>query len=170
MSASRGDVAPTRAGWLGLAGWLAVSFAAAAIGGIASARAAGFYATLDRPEWAPPSGVFGPVWTVLYVLMGVAAWLVWREEGGRGRARAGLTLFVLQLVLNALWTWLFFVWRRGALALAEVVVLLVVVALTAVAFARVRRLAAVLLLPYLAWLAFATALTAAVWRRNPTLL
>ena len=148
---------------------LGATFLASAIGGLASRGASGFYAQLDRPPWAPPGAVFGPVWTVLYVLMAIAAWLVWRERRVDG-ARGAFTLYGVQLALNALWSWLFFAWRRGGLALAEVVVLLVLIALTVVAFWRVRRLAGVLLLPYLAWVAYATALTASVWRRNPELL
>jgi tryptophan-rich sensory protein len=81
-----------------------------------------------------------------------------------------LTLYVVQLVVNALWSWLFFAWHRGALAFADVVVLLVLIAMTIAAFVRVRVLAGVLLVPYLAWVAFATALTWAVWRANPALL
>jgi len=158
-----------RSSLLALAGWLAATLAAGAVGGIASARAADFYARLARPGWAPPAWLFAPVWTTLYVLMGVAAWLVWRERGWRG-ARPALELYVAQLVLNALWTWLFFVWRRGGLALAEIVLLAVLIAATMAAFARVRALAAALLLPYLLWVVFAAALTAAVWRRNPALL
>jgi tryptophan-rich sensory protein len=109
------------------------------------------------------------VWAVLYALMGVAAWLVWRERGWRG-ARVGLTLFLLQLVPNALWTWTFFVQRRAAWATADLAVLLVLLVATIVAFARARRTAALLLVPYLAWAAFAGALTVALWRRNPALL
>jgi tryptophan-rich sensory protein len=154
------------AGVGGLIGWLLVTAAAAALGGLASARAGEFYATLERPSWAPPAAVFGPVWTTLYVLMAVAAWLVWRERGFAG-ARVALALYLAQLALNALWTWLFFAWRQGALALAEIVVLWLALAATVVAFRRVRPLAGALLLPYLAWVSFATALTAAVWRANP---
>jgi len=149
--------------------WLAVSFVAAAAGGIASASAPVFYAQLAKPAWAPPAWLFGPAWTVLFVLMGVAAWLVWRERG-HPRARTGLTLFVVQLVFNALWSWLFFAWRRGDLALAEVVVLELLIVATMVAFWRVRPLAGALMIPYALWVAYATALTAAVWRMNPTLL
>jgi len=162
--------APGSHRWLALVGWIVGCFAAAAIGGLASTRASEFYTALSRPAWAPPPTVFGPVWTALYLLMAVAAWLVWKDGGWRGPSRLALRLFVLQLALNALWTWLFFVWHRGALALAEIVLLSVIVALTAILFARRRPLAGVLLSPYLAWLGFATALTAALWRRNPTLL
>jgi tryptophan-rich sensory protein len=161
----------------GLAGWLALTMLAAALGGVASIRATSFYLQLERPAWAPPPWLFGPVWTLLYVLMALAAWLVWRrghEDGApvarRTAARRGLGLYVAQLALNALWTWLFFTWRRGALAFAEVVLLAVAVALTIVAFRRVSGPAAALLLPYLAWVAFAAALTFAVWQRNPGLL
>jgi translocator protein len=155
--------------WVGLAGWLVGSFAAAAVGGVASANAAGFYQQLVRPGWAPPPWLFGPVWSVLYLMMGIAAWLVWRERGFRG-ARVALTLFVVQLGANALWTWLFFAWRRGALAFGEILLLWVLIAATIVAFSRVRRLAGLLLVPYLLWVTFATALTFAVWRMNPGLL
>ena len=154
---------------LGLVGWVALSLAAGAVGAVASARAADFYTQLQRPGWAPPPWLFGPVWTILYVLMGVAAWLVWRERGW-ARARSALSLFVVQLACNAAWTWLFFAWRRGELALADIVLLAVLIVATMVAFARVRTLAALLLVPYLLWVLFATALTASVWQRNPALL
>ena len=154
---------------LGLTCWLLLSFAAAFLGAIASANAPEFYAQLARPDWAPPAWLFGPVWTLLYLLMGIAAWLVWREQGAAQRIPA-LTLFVTQLGANALWSWLFFAWRNGAFAFAEVLLLLVLIVATVAAFWRIRRLAAVLLFPYLAWVSFAAALTWAVWRRNPTLL
>ncbi len=93
---------------VGLVGWLALSFAVAAVGAAASAQAATFYQHLAQPSWAPPSSVFGPVWSVLYALMGIAAWLVWREGGFR-RHGGVLVLFVIQLALNALWSWLFLV-------------------------------------------------------------
>jgi len=165
---SEGDP-PKGHGLLGLVGWLAVTFAAAAIGGLASASAGDFYARLIRPDWAPPGWLFGPVWTLLYLLMGIAAWLVWREAGFRG-ARAALTLFLVQLAANALWTWLFFAWRLGALAFAEVLLLWALILATTVAFWRVRPIAGALLLPYLAWVSFACALTWATWRINPGLL
>jgi benzodiazapine receptor len=154
---------------IGLAGWLLGSFAAAAVGGVASANAGDFYQQLVRPGWAPPPWLFGPVWSVLYLLMGIAAWLVWRERGWRG-ARVALTLFVVQLAANALWTWLFFAWRRGALAFGKILLLWVLIVATLVAFWRVRRLAGLLLVPYLLWVTFASALTLAVWRLNPALL
>lgn len=149
--------------------WLGVSFAAAALGGFASAGAPAFYARLVKPAWAPPAWLFGPAWTVLFLLMGTAAWMVWQAREHPG-ARAALGLFGVQLVFNALWSWLFFAWRLGGLALAEIVLLEVLILATMVAFWRVRPAAGALLIPYAAWVAFATALTASVWRLNPTLL
>jgi tryptophan-rich sensory protein len=159
----------TRTQSVGLVGWLLVSFAAAAVGGIASAGAGDFYRELDRPGWAPPAWLFGPVWTVLYTLQGVSAWLVWRERGAGGR-RGALAVFLVQLAVNALWSWLFFAWHQGGLAFGEVLLLFALVGATAALFARVRPLAGALLLPYWLWVGFATALTYSVWGRNPQLL
>ncbi|NCT66711.1 MAG: tryptophan-rich sensory protein [Rhodanobacteraceae bacterium] len=153
----------------GLLFWLTLSFAAAAIGAAASIQASAFYLQLARPDWAPPGAVFGPVWSVLYTLMGVAAWLAWRERGFQA-ARTALVLFVVQLAVNALWSWLFFGWRLGALAFADIVLLWALVVATLVSFWRVRPLAGALLLPYLLWVSFAAALNLAVWRLNPGLL
>ncbi len=153
----------------GLAGWLGASFATGAIGALASARAAAFYGALSQPAWAPPGWLFGPVWTLLFILMGLAAWLVWREHGFGG-AKVALGLFCLQLLANALWSWVFFAWQLGALAVAEIAVLWLLIAATAAAFWRLNRLAALLLLPYLAWVSFAAALTFSLWRLNPSTL
>jgi tryptophan-rich sensory protein len=155
--------------WVALAGWVLLCAAVGAIGAIASVNAGDFYATLERPGWAPPAAVFGPVWSLLYMSMAVAAWLVWRERGW-ARARGALGLFVLQLAFNALWSWLFFGWHRGGLAFADILVMLVLIVATIVAFARVRRAAAWLLAPYLAWVMFAAALNYSVWQRNPLAL
>jgi tryptophan-rich sensory protein len=156
-----------RAQLLGLLCWLLAVFVAAAVGAAASINAAEFYAQLNKPSWSPPAGVFGPVWSVLYLLMGVSAWLVWRSPGAN---RAALALFGVQLAANALWSWLFFAWHQGALAMADVVVLLVLIACTAVAFRRKSGLAALLLVPYLLWVSFASLLTWSVWQGNPALL
>jgi tryptophan-rich sensory protein len=154
---------------LGLAGWLLASFATAALGGFASINAASFYGQLVQPSWAPPAWLFGPVWTALYVLMGVSAWLVWRKHGFRG-AGAALAIYAAQLVANALWSWLFFAWQQGAMAFAEIVVLWLLVSLTIRMFWRLHRTAAILLVPYLAWVSFAAALNFALWRLNPAIL
>lgn len=154
---------------IGLVAWLAVSFMAAAIGGAASIQAGPFYMQLVRPEWAPPPGVFGPVWTMLYTLMGIAAWLIWRIDGSRA-ARTALALFLTQLVVNALWSWLFFGWHLGGPAFADVVLLWALVVATLVAFWRMRPLAGAMLIPYLLWISFASVLNYSVWRLNPQLL
>jgi tryptophan-rich sensory protein len=154
---------------VGLLGWLLASYLAAAVGAIASIRAGAFYAQLARPDWAPPAEVFGPVWTVLYALMAIAAWLVWRVAGFRA-ARTPLVLFLVQLVVNASWSWLFFAWHLGGAALADILLLWVLVVATLVAFWRVRPLAAALLVPYLLWISFAMALNWSVWQLNPQLL
>lgn len=152
---------------LALLGWLLVAFATAAVGAIASVHAHEFYSQLSQPSWAPPAWLFGPVWSALYTLMGISAWLAWRAPGPR---RVALGLFVAQLMANALWSWLFFAWHRGALATAEVLLLLALIIATVAAFWRVSRSAALLLLPYLLWVAFASLLTWSIWRRNPDLL
>jgi len=154
---------------LGFVGWALLTFTAAAVGAFASADAAGFYAELARPPWSPPAWVFGPVWSVLYALMAVSAWLVWRERRFAG-ARTALALFVVQLAANALWSWLFFTLHRGALAFAEVLILWALIVATVVSFRRINVLAAILLYPYLAWTTFASALTLAIWRLNPDVL
>lgn len=153
----------------GLLGWLLLSFSAAAIGAVASANAARFYAQLNRPDWAPPPWLFAPVWTALYLLMGIAAWLVWRAQGFRG-ARTALILFIVQLAANALWSWVFFVWHQGGLAFAEVILLWCLIVATVMAFRRHDAWAAGLMLPYLAWVTFASALTFSTWQLNPGIL
>lgn len=159
----------TRKQIVGFIAWLATSFIAAAIGGAASIQAGPFYTQLIRPDWAPPPALFGPVWTILYALMGVAAWLVWRVGGFRA-ARVALSLFLVQLALNALWSWLFFGWHLGGPAFADIVLLWTLIIATLVSFWRVRPLAGALLVPYLLWVSFAAALNHAVWQLNPQVL
>jgi tryptophan-rich sensory protein len=154
---------------LGFVGWASLTFAAAAVGAFASVDAGVFYAELARPSWAPPAWVFGPVWSALYALMAASAWWVWRTRGFAG-ARTALVLFIVQLVANALWSWLFFAWRQGGLAFAEVLLLWCLIVATIVAFRRISLVAAVLLYPYWAWTTFAAALTFSIWRLNPGIL
>ena len=144
-------------------GWLALSFVPALIG--LPFPAPDWYRQLKRPDWSPPPAAFGPVWTALYTLMGIAAALVAGRPDGRGRDRA-LGAFGVQLALNAAWTPIFFGLRRPGLALAEIVAMWAAVAATILLFARQRLAAGLLLVPYLAWVTFATALNAAIWRRN----
>jgi tryptophan-rich sensory protein len=145
-----------------LAVLVAVNLAVGALDGLAAQDGVdGWYADADKVAWTPPDGVFAPVWTVLYVLMAVAAWLVWRRSGWSG-ARGALTLYVVQLALNAAWTPVFFNGRLPWVALAVIVVLLGVLVATAFAFARHSRAAAWLLVPYVAWVAYATTLNLGV--------
>jgi translocator protein len=154
---------------IGFVACLVVTFAAAAVASVASADAGAFYQQLERPGWAPPGWLFAPVWTVLYALMAVAVWLVWREHGTE-RVRIPLLLFLAQLIANALWTWIFFAWRHGALAFGEILLLDALIVATIVAFWRIRPLAGMLLIPYLLWSGFATALGYEIWQLNPEVL
>lgn len=151
--------------WIGLLVWIAGTSVAGVSGAVSAGSAKEFYATLDKPRWAPPAWLFGPAWTTLYVLMAIAAWRVWREHGIAG-ARVELTLYGVQLALNAAWSWFFFVRRSGRLALFEVSLLLAAVLATMASFWRRDPIAGLLFVPYAAWVSFATALTFSVWRRN----
>jgi len=154
---------------VGLVAWLALCFAVSAVGAVASLNAGEFYAQITRPDWAPPAAVFGPVWTVLYALMGIAAWQVWRVGGFQANP-LGLGLFLVQLALNGIWSWLFFAWRLGGWAFADILLLWVLIVATLIAFWRVRPVAGALLIPYLLWVSFAAVLNFSLWRLNPQLL
>ncbi len=129
------------------------------------AEISGWYATLAKPSFNPPNWIFGPVWTALYILMGVAAWLVWQEPVSRLRTLA-LVCFAVQLALNFLWSLIFFRWHSIGGALAEIAVLWLAIVLTHVLFFHVHPLAGELILPYLAWVSFASVLNAAIFRLN----
>jgi translocator protein len=148
--------------WLALAGWIGVSLLAGVVG--SQFQPGEWYASLQKPSWNPPSWVFGPVWTTLYVMMGTAAWLVW--DRGRGAARVALGLFLVQLAFNAGWSWLFFGLNAPGLAFGWILLLWALIAATAAAFRATRTAAGVLLLPYLAWVTFAAALNFTLWRMN----
>ncbi|MEV6267413.1 TspO/MBR family protein [Kribbella sp. NPDC051936] len=147
---------------LGLAGFGAAVAAAALIGGLAVADAASRYRALEQPAWAPPSWLFGPVWTVLYVTIAVSGWMVWRRSGWS----SALTIYTVQLLLNAAWTPLFFGAGLRGIALAEILLLWPAIVWTIRRFHSIRPAAAWLLVPYLLWTTFATALNAAVWYLN----
>lgn len=149
---------------LALMGWLVLCFMAAM--GAVFVSPDGWYAALNKPWWNPPSWLFGPVWSLLYVMMAVAAWLVWREGGWKVQWRA-LGLFLFQWLLNALWTPLFFWLHRPGLAFAEIVALWFLLLLTLTSFWRVKQVAGALLIPYLAWVTIATVLNFTIWRLNP---
>ena len=148
---------------LALVGWLALTFAAALTGVFISTG--GWYASLVKPAWNPPNWIFGPVWTLLYGMMAVAAWLVWQRGGWTGQRRP-LCLYLLQWALNALWTPLFFGLRRPGLAFGEITVLALAVPATLAAFWKVRRLAGALLVPYALWVLFAAVLNFTIWWLN----
>ncbi len=148
---------------MALAGWVAVTFAVAAVGGFF--RPGEWYAHLQKPAWNPPGWIFGPVWTALYTIMAVAAWLVW-NRGGLARQRAALSLFLVQLLFNALWSPLFFGLHHPGLAFVDLVLLWLALVVTVITFWKTRRLAGALLLPYLAWVTFAGALNFTIWQLN----
>lgn len=152
----------------GLIAWLLLAFLAAGIGAVASIQAADFYQGLARPSWAPPGMVFGPVWSVLYLLMGISSWLIWRTRDSQ--TALPLALYAVQLAANALWSWLFFAWHQGQWAFVEIIVLWVLIVATTISFWRIRPLAGVLLIPYLLWVSFASVLAYYVWRLNSNLL
>ena len=150
---------------LGMAAFIVAAVVAAASGALSSLDAAEQYGTLVQPTWAPPPWLFGPVWTVLYALIALSGWLVWRRAGWSG-ARTALTVYAVQLVLNALWTPLFFGAGLFGVAFAEIVLLWGSIVATIVLFARHSRPAAAMLVPYLAWVSFAAALNFAIWTLN----
>jgi len=152
--------------WAGLLFWLALCFGVAALGGRWTAREIpGWYRTLVRPSFAPPNWVFAPMWTLLYALMAIAAWQTWTQAPSTIRTLA-LSLFLVQLALNLAWSWIFFRSHAIGPALGEVAVLWAAIGATTLAFTRVSPAAACLMLPYWAWVTFATILNAGFWRLN----
>ncbi len=144
---------------------LAVIAVSVAGGLITSSSIPGWYETLNKPSWTPPNWAFGPAWTLLYFMMALAAWLVWRQRE-RVPVRAALIAWWVQLGLNFLWTVLFFGLRQPLPALVEIVLLLAAIAVAIALFHRVRKLAAALLLPYIAWVGFALSLNAGIVALN----
>jgi len=149
---------------IGLIVWVLLCFAVAAFGAMFSPGST-WYAQLQKPSWNPPGWVFGPVWTMLYTMMGVAAWLVWKPEGFAG-ARLALTLFLVHLIFNGAWSWLFFGLHRADLAFYEITVLWLLIIVTLLAFWNKNTTAGALLIPYLAWVSFASILNFTIWRLN----
>lgn len=157
---------PSGRGWLMLAAFLAASFVVAAVGGMfTSAGMPDWYMSLEKPAFNPPSWVFGPAWTTLYIMMAVAAWLVWKRAGFGG-ATTALTLYFVQLALNLAWSGIFFALQSPGWALIEIVVLWLAIAATTRLFFRHSAAAGWLMVPYLAWVSFAAVLNAAIWQLN----
>ncbi|MBI2445503.1 tryptophan-rich sensory protein [Candidatus Micrarchaeota archaeon] len=154
--------------WARLAGCILLCEAAGAIGAIATfSSISTWYVPLVKPDFAPPNWVFGPAWTLLYLLMGVALYLVWMQGWQKPAVRNAVAVFGVQLLLNGLWSFLFFGLHSPLLALLDIVLLLAAIVWTMKAFWGVSRMAAYLLVPYLLWVVFATALNVAIWRLNP---
>ena len=168
MTQNTGTVTGSRRQWLVLAGFVLLCLAVGSIAGWATNQSVTtWYQTLNRPSWTPPGWVFAPVWTVLYIMMGVAAWRIWRAGGGfAGAARTALIVFFVQLALNFNWSFAFFAAQSTLAGLITIAVLWLAVALTIRVFQPIDRLAAWLLAPYLAWVSFASALNFAFWVLN----
>ena len=150
----------------GLLAFLVICFGVSVAGGAATASSVGtWYQALEKPPFNPPDWLFAPVWTVLYVMMAVAGWRVWRAHGLRG-ARAALALFAIQLALNLAWSFVFFGYRLIGAALVEIVVLLVAIVTTTILFWKRDRIAGALFIPYAGWVAFAMMLNFALWQLN----
>lgn len=150
--------------------WLAAIYSLAAIAGFGSMTAPEVYASFSLPSWAPPASAFGPAWGVLYTMIAISGWLVWRDRTIR---EAGITfaLFGTQMLANVLWSWFFFAWQSGLLAFLNILSLVVLLLATIIAIWRLNEIvAAMLLLPYLIWVCFAACLNFAVWQMNPNLL
>ncbi len=157
---------PPKHPWIGLILLLLLCFGAAGIGGaVTTPNIDGWYAALTKPSWNPPNWIFGPVWTTLYLMMALAAWLVWRQGGWAG-AKVPLTLFGVQLALNMLWSCLFFGLKNPGLAFVDVLLLWAAIASTMVTFWARSKVAGLLFVPYLAWVTFAAILNLTIWRLN----
>ncbi|MGV9775507.1 TspO/MBR family protein [Streptosporangium sp. NPDC003464] len=148
--------------WAGLPVFAAALVLVAAVGSLSAVDAGGEYLALERPPWAPPQWLFGPAWTVLYIMIAISGWLAWSARGWT----PALGVYAAQLALNAAWTPLFFGAGRYGLAFAEIVVLWAAIVATVVLFRPISRAAAWLLVPYLLWVTYAASLNFAIWRLN----
>lgn len=152
--------------WIGLVVFVLACLGAGGVGAMATTpEIDGWYKTIEKPTWNPPAFVFGPVWTTLFIMMGFAAWLVWQKDGFKAAALP-LTLFALQLILNVAWSWIFFGMHQLGWAFGEIVVLWVAITATMIAFFYHSKIAGALLIPYLAWVSFASVLNFVIWRLN----
>lgn len=162
------DTAARTSTWkqVGLAALFILVCQAVGLAGALTTDTGAWYDALDKPAFTPPGWLFGPVWTLLYALMGIAAFLVWRQGTERPDVRRALGLFVAQLVLNGIWTPVFFGAESAAGGAVVIVALWVVLLLTVVAFFRIERVAGWLLVPYLLWVSYAAALNLTIWAMN----
>jgi benzodiazapine receptor len=155
-----------RSSWIGLVVFIFICLGAGGLGAIATTpEIKGWYTTLEKPSWNPPDYIFGPVWTTLFVMMAIAAWLVWKP-GGVKVVVIPMTLFAFQLVLNVSWSWIFFGMHQPGWAFIEIIVLWMFILATTVSFFRRSRMAGWLMLPYIAWVSFASVLNFTIWHLN----
>ena len=152
--------------WIGLVVFIGICLGASGLGVIATtSEIEGWYKTIDKPSWNPPNYIFGPVWTTLFVMMAIAAWMVWKQDGFKTASRP-LKLFAVQLGLNVAWSWIFFGMHQPGWAFAEIVILWLAIVATLVAFFQTSKLAGWLMEPYLAWVSFASVLNFTIWQLN----
>ena len=141
-----------------------------AVGGISGFFTAtgvdSWYQTINKPSWNPPGWIFGPVWTTLYVMMGIALYLVWKSNASEGVKKNAVTIFAIQLILNFFWSFIFFDQQQPGWALVEIIIMWIAILLTIFAFAKVNKTAAWLLVPYISWVSFATILNYTIWKLN----
>ncbi|HEX8315479.1 MAG TPA: TspO/MBR family protein [Flavisolibacter sp.] len=153
--------------WTKLTISIAAPLAVGAIAGLFTRpEITGWYQTIEKPSWQPPNWVFGPVWTMLYILMGISLFLVWKSNAPANKKRAAVILWIVQLVFNFFWSYIFFRQHQIDWALAEIIVLWFFILLTIFSFARISRLAAWLLVPYISWVSFAGILTYTIYQLN----
>lgn len=135
-------------------------------GGFTASEIPGWYAKLNKPGWQPPNWLFGPVWTALYILMGIALYLVWKADVSSSKKQTAIILFAVQLILNFFWSIIFFNQHQIGWALVEIIVLWLFILLTIFSFSKINNTAAWLLVPYISWVSFATILNYAIWKLN----
>ncbi|HEV7329501.1 MAG TPA: TspO/MBR family protein [Flavisolibacter sp.] len=153
--------------WVKLLISVGVPVGVGAIAGLFTATGVNsWYQTIDKPSWQPPNWVFGPVWTVLYILMGIAFYLVWKSNAAPKLKRMAITLWIIQLVFNFFWSFIFFTRHQIDWALAEILVLWFFILLTIIYFGRINKVAAWLMVPYISWVSFASLLTFAIYELN----
>ena len=155
-----------RTRWIGLVVFIIVCLGAGGLGAIATTpEIEGWYKMIAKPSWNPPGWIFGPVWTTLYIMMAIAVWLVWKQAGFKA-AKLPLNSFGVQLLLNVAWSWIFFGMHRPGWAFAEIIVLWLAILATTILFFKKSKIAGGLMVPYLAWVSFASVLNFTIWRLN----
>lgn len=153
--------------WMKLAISMILPLIVGAVAGLfTTSEINGWFQTINKPSWQPPNWVFGPVWTALYLLMGIAFYLIWKSNAPKAKKRIAIILWIIQLVFNFFWSFIFFKQHQIDWALGEIVVLWFFILLTMVSFSRIRQIAAWLMVPYISWVTFATLLTLTIYQLN----